>query len=103
VRTGIVVDLTASVLRRQTTTPLGLATPALSERRPHRTTNATTRSFQMFATLLTLIQNVKNDRRGVTAMEYGLIASLIAVVIITGLTALGTKLSTLFTNISTQL
>jgi pilus assembly protein Flp/PilA len=45
---------------------------------------------------------VKNES-GATAIEYGLIAALIAVVIIGGASALGTKLSTQFTNISTQL
>ncbi len=44
----------------------------------------------------------RNDR-GATAIEYGLIAALIAVVIITGVTAVGTSLSTTFTNISTTL
>ncbi|GBQ30284.1 Flp family type IVb pilin [Acetobacter fabarum] len=36
------------------------------------------------------------DKRGVTAIEYALIASLIAVVIITGLTTLGSKLNSTF-------
>ncbi|MBU6499441.1 MAG: Flp family type IVb pilin [Rhodospirillales bacterium] len=43
------------------------------------------------------------DRRGVTALEYGLIAGLIAVVIVTSVTALGTKLSAEFTNIAASL
>ena len=42
------------------------------------------------------------DRCGATAIEYGLIAALIAVVIITAVTAVGTQLSTTFNNISTQ-
>ena len=37
---------------------------------------------------------------GVTAIEYGLIAALIAVVIIGAVTAVGTNLSTTFTSIS---
>ena len=37
------------------------------------------------------------------AIEYGLIAALIAVVIITAVTSLGTKLKTNFTNISTAI
>jgi pilus assembly protein Flp/PilA len=41
------------------------------------------------------------DSRGATAIEYGLIAALIAVAIIAGVTATGTSLSTLFTNVST--
>jgi pilus assembly protein Flp/PilA len=44
-----------------------------------------------------------NDEAGATAIEYGLIAALVAVVIITGITAIGTKLSTTLTNVSTSL
>jgi pilus assembly protein Flp/PilA len=44
-----------------------------------------------------------NDERGVTALEYGMIAGLIAVVIVTSVTALGTKLSTTFAAITTAL
>jgi pilus assembly protein Flp/PilA len=40
---------------------------------------------------------------GATAIEYGLIAALIAVVIITALTNIGTHLSTKFSAISTAL
>jgi len=40
------------------------------------------------------------DEEGVTAIEYGLIAALIAVVIIAGAAAVGTNLNTLFENIS---
>ena len=42
---------------------------------------------------------LKVDRRAVTALEYGLIAALIAVVIIGAVTTLGTKLSATFTTI----
>jgi pilus assembly protein Flp/PilA len=45
---------------------------------------------------------IKNDS-GATAIEYGLIAALIAVVIIAGATTLGTKLNDQFTNVSTYL
>ena len=43
------------------------------------------------------------DESGATAIEYGLIAALIAVVIITGVTAVGTKLNAAFTSISTNI
>ena len=43
------------------------------------------------------------DESGATAIEYGLIAALIAVVIITGVTAVGTSLSTTFTTVSGSL
>ena len=40
---------------------------------------------------------------GVTAIEYGLIAALIAVAIITAITLVGTDLSTLFTSVAGKL
>jgi len=40
------------------------------------------------------------DEEGVTAIEYGLIAALIAVAIIAGTALLGGNLNTLFTNIA---
>lgn len=46
---------------------------------------------------------LKTDKRGVTALEYGLIAALIAVVIIGALTTLGSNLSTTFGNVSSEL
>jgi len=45
----------------------------------------------------------KSDNRGVTALEYGLIAALIALVVVGGVTSIGTKLSTKFNSISTNL
>lgn len=44
-----------------------------------------------------------NDEFGATAIEYGLIAALIAVGIILAATTLGSSLSGLFNNISTKL
>lgn len=44
-----------------------------------------------------------NNKKGVTAIEYGLIASLIAVVIITAVTLVGTNLSTSFNTIANSL
>ena len=46
---------------------------------------------------------LRADKRGVTAMEYGLIAALIAVVIIVSVTAVGTSLQAVFTSISSSL
>ena len=40
------------------------------------------------------------DQSGATAIEYGLIAALIAVVVITGLTAVGTHLNNKFNSIA---
>jgi pilus assembly protein Flp/PilA len=41
------------------------------------------------------------DEEGVTAIEYGLIASLVAIAIVLGATQLGTALNTLFGAIAT--
>lgn len=43
------------------------------------------------------------DEDGATAIEYGLLASLIAVVMAAGATTLGTSLDTLFESIATSL
>lgn len=40
------------------------------------------------------------DKRGVTALEYGLIASAIALVIIGAVTGLGTAINTTFTRVT---
>ena len=50
-----------------------------------------------------LVQRFARDESGATAIEYGLIAAGIAVVIITAVQGVGTKLTTVFTNISTAL
>ena len=50
--------------------------------------------------MTTLFKQFLRNEAGATAIEYGLIAALIAVVIITGVTAVGTKLSTTFVNLS---
>ncbi len=50
----------------------------------------------MFNTVLRLMK----DQTGVTAIEYGLIASLIAVVIITAVTLVGTNLSATFNTLA---
>ncbi len=42
------------------------------------------------------------DEEGVTAIEYGLIAALIAVAIIVGAGLTGTGLNTLFSNVGTK-
>jgi len=45
---------------------------------------------------------LKTDTRGVTMVEYGLMAALIAVVCIATVTTLGTELSAKFTAIATS-
>jgi pilus assembly protein Flp/PilA len=48
---------------------------------------------------MNLISRFVRDESGATAIEYGLIAALIAVVIITAITAVGTNLSATFNTI----
>ena len=43
------------------------------------------------------------DEQGATAIEYGLIAALIAVVIITAVTSVGTQLKAVFTSVANAL
>ncbi len=49
------------------------------------------------------IMRFLKDEEGVTAIEYGLIAALIAVVIIVALQLVGRELSTTFSHIGTEL
>ena len=58
--------------------------------------------FSRMAQMQNIIRLIKNEE-GATAIEYGLIASLIAVVIIGALTALGSSLTTTFTSVSASL
>ena len=48
-----------------------------------------------------MLSNFFQDENGATAIEYGLIAALVAVAIIAALTALGGSLDTLFSNVAT--
>jgi pilus assembly protein Flp/PilA len=50
--------------------------------------------------MLRLTKKFLRDESGATAIEYGLIAALIAVVIITAVTAVGTNLSGTFNTIA---
>jgi len=49
------------------------------------------------------VQSFLVNESGATAIEYGLIAALIAVAAIGAMTTLGTKLQTTFTNVSDNL
>jgi pilus assembly protein Flp/PilA len=51
----------------------------------------------------TTLQRFARDESAVTAVEYGLIASLIAVFIIGALTLVGTNLSTAFNTIAAKI
>jgi pilus assembly protein Flp/PilA len=53
--------------------------------------------------IMNILKRFAADESGATAIEYGLIAALIAVAIIVAATTLGGNLSSLFNNISTKL
>jgi pilus assembly protein Flp/PilA len=48
-------------------------------------------------------KNLLRDEAGATAIEYGLIAALIAVAAITAMQGLGTQLSTTFNKVTTEM
>ena len=50
-----------------------------------------------------LFSKIAKDESGATAIEYGLIAALVAVAAIVGMTALGTSLNSIFSSVSTTL
>jgi pilus assembly protein Flp/PilA len=50
-----------------------------------------------------IIRRLTEDRRGVTAIEYGLIAALIAIAAIVAMTSLGGSLSNVFSLVATDL
>lgn len=49
------------------------------------------------------VRKLLKNNKGATAIEYGLIAALIAVAAITAMTSLGTKLSNTFNNVGGNL
>ncbi|MEY3552640.1 MAG: hypothetical protein RL735_988 [Pseudomonadota bacterium] len=52
---------------------------------------------------MNVITRFLKDQSGATAIEYGLIAGLISVVIITAITTIGTSLTTKFNEVATAL
>lgn len=50
-----------------------------------------------------IFARLMKDESGATAIEYGLIAALISVALVTGATSLGGSISSTFTNLSTQM
>ncbi|MGH6982035.1 MAG: Flp family type IVb pilin [Stellaceae bacterium] len=50
--------------------------------------------------MLSKFRTLFSDRRGVTALEYALIAALVAVVIIGGVSLLGTNVSKVFSTVA---
>jgi len=52
---------------------------------------------------MTIFNRFINNQNGATAIEYGLIAALIAVVLVGVLSSLGGKLTSVFTTVTTAL
>lgn len=52
--------------------------------------------------MASLIKRFKRDGSGATAIEYALIAGLVAVALITGLTTLGTSLNNNFNSVASN-
>ena len=52
---------------------------------------------------LSNMMRLRTDRKGVTALEYGLIAALIAAVVATAVKNIGTSANTAFTSVNTAM
>jgi pilus assembly protein Flp/PilA len=57
----------------------------------------------MITYVRTMIHHFVADERGVTAIEYGLIAALVGVAIVTAVTNLGAELNAVFANVVAKL
>jgi len=53
--------------------------------------------------MLSLLMNLLKDENAATAIEYGLIAGLIAVAAVSAMTTVGRNLSTTFNTVATKL
>ena len=53
--------------------------------------------------IIRLMNGLAKDRQGATAIEYGLIAALLAVVIIAAITLLGTDIGNTFNSVANQM
>ena len=53
--------------------------------------------------ILTVYTRFMSDKRAVTALEYGMIAALIAAVIVGAVTTVGTKLSSTFNTVGSSI
>jgi pilus assembly protein Flp/PilA len=61
------------------------------------------RNDAMLTYIRCIIREYVRDERGATAIEYGLIAALVAVAAVTAMSTLGTKLTSTFTAVSSSL
>jgi pilus assembly protein Flp/PilA len=59
--------------------------------------------MSQYMKLVKVLAHFHKDEEGVTAMEYALIASLVAIFIVVAVTAVGANLNILFTQVSSAL
>jgi len=59
--------------------------------------------MKLFTNVQALINSMRTEDEGATAVEYGLLVSLIAVAVITAVTLIGTNLNILFGTVATNL
>lgn len=57
----------------------------------------------LYVTLQSFIADRKNDDKGATAVEYGLMVALIAAVIVVAVAALGTQINAAFNTVVTAI
>lgn len=57
----------------------------------------------MFASIRQMFTNIRHDTKGATAIEYGLIAAMLAVAMVAILPTAGENLKGTFTKVSTEL
>lgn len=58
---------------------------------------------QLYCSAMAFLKAERNDEKGATAVEYGLLVALIAAVIITVVMLLGTKIEAAFSSITDNL
>ena len=73
--------------------------PAMSEPAP----GCDSRLKQVWESIMKQIMRIIRDTKGATAIEYGLIAALIAVAAITAMQSLGNNLSGTFNSVSSNM
>ena len=58
---------------------------------------------KLLVSLQAMLNSLRTDEKGATAVEYGLMVSLIAIVIIAAVTLIGTNLNTIFRAVAAAL
>jgi len=55
--------------------------------------------MKMYVKCMSMLNGLRQNKKGQGLVEYGLIVGLIAVVVVVAVTTLGTQINTIFTNI----